>query len=316
MAVQQPSGHATRTFAMNKNMLLKLHRWITLVFALPLIVVIVTGAILSVEPAVTTNPGPVAITADNLTAVLARHDPARQARSLSIRAYAGNISIGGGRGAATHVDLATSTRIDDLGALASLFSTARRLHETLVFNLRWLVTASTAAMLVLIGLGLLMGWPRLRQSLSGWHKGTAWLMLPLVVLSPLTGLLMALGITFAGTPSARGPLPTIVDAVGIIAADYDLATVSWIRARGNVLMARLNDGGEMRVFTVTSDGLVPMARNWPRLIHEGNWGGNLSVLVNAMTALALIVLMTSGLWLWARRRLRPRRVRTASAVEA
>ena len=35
---------------MNRALLLKLHRWITLVFAAPLLVVIVTGVILSIQP--------------------------------------------------------------------------------------------------------------------------------------------------------------------------------------------------------------------------------------------------------------------------
>ena len=150
----------------------------------------------------------------------------------------------------THVDLATNSRIDDPGALAGLFSTSRRLHEALILDLRWLVTASTAAMLVLVGLGVAMGWPRIRNNLSGWHKGTAWLLLPLVVLSPLTGLLMALGVTFAGAPAATTSVPTLpmAEAVRIVAADHDLATVSWIRPRGNALLARLDDDGEMRVF--------------------------------------------------------------------
>jgi uncharacterized iron-regulated membrane protein len=297
---------------MNKNLLHKLHRWITLVFALPLAVVIVTGLILSVEPMVATGPGPVAVTAEGLASVLARHDPGNQARTLFIRGYAGNVSLGGAsRGSMTHVDLATNSRIDNPGALAGLFSSSRRLHEALILDLRWLVTASTAAMLVLICFGIALGWPRIRNNLSGWHKGTAWLFLPLVVLSPLTGLLMALGVTFAGAPAAAPPAPMLpmAEAVRIIAADHDLSTVSWIRPRGNTLLTRLDDDGEMRVFTITRDGLVATSRNWPRLIHEGNWGGALSVLINVVTSLALMTLMGSGLWLWARRRMRPRTAR-------
>ena len=68
---------------MNKNLLLKLHRWITLIFALPLAVVVITGLVLSVEPMIATGPGPVAVTADGLTAVLAKHDPGNQAARSS-----------------------------------------------------------------------------------------------------------------------------------------------------------------------------------------------------------------------------------------
>jgi uncharacterized iron-regulated membrane protein len=301
--------------SMNKYLLLKLHRWITLVFALPLTVVIVTGLVLSFEPLVTAGPGPVPVTADTLAAVLAKHDPGNQARTLFIRGYAGNVSIGGARrGAMTHVDLAANAPIADSGFLPTLFGWSRQLHEKLMLDLGWLVTASTAAMLVLIGLGVAMGWPRLRNNLSGWHKGTAWILLPLVVLSPLTALFMAFGVTFAGSPPAvaSAPMLPMTEAVRLIATDHDIASVSWIRPRGNTLMARLDDDGEARVFTVTRDGLVPAPRNWPRLIHEGNWGGALSVLINVVTSLALIVLMGSGLWLWGRSKLRQRQARIVS----
>lgn len=81
---------------------------------------------------------------------------------------------------------------------------------------------------------------------------------------------------------------------------------------GGALRARVNDGGEMRVFTVTTDGLVPAARNWPRLIHEGNWGGNLSALVNVVTSLAFVLLLSTGLVVWGRRTFRRRRPRAAT----
>jgi hypothetical protein len=174
-------------------------------------------------------------------------------------------------------------------------------------------------MLVLIVFGVLMGLPRLRNSLSGWHKGTAWVLLPLVVLSPLTGLFMALGISFTGTPAIpapKAPALPLAEAVRVIAAEHDLASVGWIRSRGNSQLVRLDDGGEMRVFTVGRDGLTPTARNWPRLIHEGNWGGWLSVLVNVVTSLAMVLLLGSGLWLWTRRQLRPRNARATRTVSA
>lgn len=298
---------------MNKNLLLKLHRWITLVFALPLAVVIVTGLILSFEPAVISwSVEADSTTTENLTAALAKFDPDGKARGVFLRNYAGTASILSAQGP-IHVDLATNSRIDNPGALATLFSTSRGLHEKLLLDLGWLVSASTIAMLVLSVLGILMGWPRLRNSLSGWHKGTAWILLPLVVLSPLTGLAIAFGVTFAGAPPAATtpakPLP-LIDAVRIVAGSHDLSAVSWIRPRGATALARIDVDGEMRVFTVTSDGMKPTPRNWPRAIHEGNWAGLLSALVNVVTSIALMILFATGLTVWARRRFRTRPARS------
>jgi uncharacterized iron-regulated membrane protein len=287
-----------------KPWLLRIHRWTTLVFAIPLFVLIITGLILSFEPMMTgatTAP----ITTDTLAAVLTKHDPGAKARSLFVRAYDGTVSIGGAqRGQFTHVDLTTNDKVAAPGFLASLFSSARRLHEHFLFNLGWIVTASTVAMLVLIALGVVMGWPRLRNTLAGWHKGTGWFLLPLVILSPLTGLALAFGVTFSAPlprPAAATPPITMIEAARIVAASRDLAQVSWIRSLGGALLARLDDNGEMALFAITRDRLKPAARNWPRLLHEGNWDRYLSSGINIVTSLALVLLLSTGLWMWARR---------------
>jgi hypothetical protein len=301
---------------MAKMWLLRIHRWVALALSIPLAVLIVTGLILSVEPIVIdTAARPVS--ADQLNAVLAQHDPDGKARTLMLRSYAGTVSIGGAqRGdGLVNVDLASNQRVDSAGALPDFFLASRRLHEHLIEGFGWLVTTSTIAMLGLILLGTLMGWPKLRNTLSGWHKGAGWLLLPLLILSPLTGLLMAFGVSFAAPlprPANAAPIP-MVDAVRIVGASHDLASLSWIRSRGGVLLARLDDSGEMKLFAVTRDGLLPAARNWPRLIHEGNWAAIVPALLNLVTSLALLLLITTGVWIWARRQLRRRPARTSAA---
>jgi len=297
---------------MLKMWLLRFHRWTTLLFAIPLAVLILTGLVLSFEPMLGGNRGP--LTAETLNAVLAKHDPEAKARALVVRAYAGNVSIGG-RGSAVHVDIASNEKIASPGVLAEVFTTSRRLHETFLMDLGWLVSASTFALLALIAIGVLMGWPRLRNTLAGWRKGTGWLLLPLLIASPLTGLFLAFGITFAAPlpqPPADSPV-SLQAAVRIVGSAHDLANVAWIRPLGGPLRARVNDGGEMRVFTVTREGLVPTARNWPRLVHEGNWGGSLSALINVAISAAFILLLSTGLVIWARRKFRRRAPRLAAA---
>ena len=312
--------NAESRFVMLKMWLLRIHRWITLVFALPLAIVIVTGLILSVEPMVVGAAAPGAVTADTLGALLAEHDPGAKARMLVVRAYAGVVSIGG-RADAVHVDIASGEKVGGPGALADAFMTSRRMHETLLADLGWLVTASTIALLVLIAIGIAMGWPRIRNTLAGWHKGFGWFLLPLLILSPLSGLAIAFGVTFQspptpaanGTPAASAPV-TLAEAVRIVGARHDLSRVTWIRPRGAGLMARLDDGGEMKVFGVTRDGLVPAGRNWPRLIHEGNWSGLAGPLINVVTSIGLVGLLGTGLVLWARRKLRRKPARVLAAA--
>lgn len=295
--------------------LLRLHRWITLTLSIPLAVLILTGLVLSFEPMVQQNVrAPLA--ADTLDSVLAKHDPTGAARSLVVRGYAGIVSIGGARrGDATHVDLSSNERVASAGALPEIFNASRRLHETLLLDLGWLVTASTIALLILIAIGAAMGWPRLRNTLSGWHKGIGWFLLPLLILSPLTGLFLAFGWSLAGPPalaqSARAvPLR---EAVKLVAKERDLGQVIWIRSMGPRLLVRLNDGGEMRVFAVTNQGLTATSRNWPRLLHEGNWLGVTSALINVVISIGLVGLLSTGLIIWARRRFRRRQRRAVTA---
>lgn len=305
--------------SMFKPWLLRLHRWTTLTFALPLAALVLTGLILSFEPIVAGKTSG-HLAAETLGAILAKHDPDEKARALIVRSQAGNVSI---RDPETnrmiHVDLASNEKIASPGALANFFTTSRRLHETFLLDLRWLVSLSTAAMLVLIAIGVLMGWPRLSNSLSGWHKGVGWFVLPLLIISPLTGLFIAFGITFAsppGNPTAKTAPVSLQEAVRVVGDAHDLANVVWIRPFGNTLRARINDGGEMRVFTVSGDGLTATSRNWPRLIHEGNWAGGLSALINVVTSAALVALLSTGLLLWARRKFRRRKPRMRAAPPA
>ena len=298
---------------MLKNWLYRFHRWLTFMFSVPLAIIILSGLILSFEP-ITIDAGSTPVSAEAIAAVLAKHDPGGRARSLVMRPYTGTVSIGGAqRGKAINVDLATNERVPSPGGLAALFTTARRLHERLLIDWGWLVTASTFAMLILFALGTLMGWPRLRNSLAGWHKGTGWFLLPLLIMSPLTGLLLAYNITFASPlpQLAAGTAPVnLAQAAAIVSETYNLGQVSWIRPLGGTLAAQINDNGEMRVFTVTRIGLSPADRNWPRLIHEGNWSRYLAPGANIVISAALVLLLCTGIWMWARRKLRPRPART------
>ena len=74
------------------------------------------------------------------------------------------------------------------------------------------------------------------------------------------------------------------------------------------------EAGEYRGYAVTRAGLVATPRNWPRLLHEGNWGGVWSGWLNVALSLVILVLMATGVWIWAKRRSRKRRPRAGSGA--
>lgn len=286
--------------------LLKLHRWTTLIFAVPLLVIIVTGLILSVQPILQhASIAPGSLTADRLLAYLQQYDPAGAARNLSIDPYERRMTLGT-PGGPVEIDLDTGRRAETPASpLARLFQESRRIHERLLFGLSPLVPISTGAMLLLALLGVLMGLPKFRNSLSGWHKGVAWVMLPLVVVSPLTGLALTFGISMTSPPPRGAALP-LADTIRAVAAVTDPSNLLLVGVRGGRPLVRTMENGEMRAYAATPDGLRPMERNWPRLVHEGNWRGIWSGLVNVLTSLALIALLGTGLLIWARRTFRRR----------
>jgi uncharacterized iron-regulated membrane protein len=294
-----------------KAWFLKLHRWIALVFALPLLFVLGTGLILSVEPWLVTGAiAPNSLTPGGIEALLSQHDPAGRAMSLVYRSFDGTLTIGAGRGSrGIIVDAVTGEVKSGPSTLANVLGTARQIHERLMFDLGWLVAGSSMAMLALATLGVLMGWPRIANSLAGWHKATAWGLLPFIVLSPLTGLLISFGVTFSSPPppAARGASVTLLEAVRIVGRDHDLSSLVWLRtSRGGQFLARLVEGGEYTVYAVTPGGAVALPRNWPRLWHEGNFAAVWPALINLATAIAIAGLLVTGLWIWSRRQFRKR----------
>lgn len=289
---------------MIKPLLFRLHRWITFIFALPLLAIILTGLVLSFEPMVQVSAiKPQSVDASRVIDLVKQHDPDGKARGISINAAERRITLQGAD--AAEIDLVSGATVTEKSALPALFLWARRNHEHLLGQ-SWLVISSTIGLVVIMCLGILMGLPRLRNSLSGWHKGTAWFTLPLIVLSPLTGLCLAFGWTFQASPpplrSAR--LVLLPEAVSIVARSHDLAQVTSIRTRGRFLMARIFEGGELRAYAVNGDDLVPLPRNWPRSIHEGNWSAMIAGSLNILTSVALLGLLSTGLLLWTRRKLR------------
>jgi hypothetical protein len=297
---------------------LRFHRWITLLFAVPLLVVIVTGLVLSFEPLAQRAALGQPLTTERVLGFLSEHDAARKATGLSIRRYEQSLTIAGaGPDGEVEIDLTTGAPSVDDGSFAwsEVFRTARQMHEHLLLDLEWLVIASTIAMLAVVLLGLLMGLPRLRNTLGGWHNVSAWAILPIAVISPLTGLAIAFGVSF--TTPAAGPRPErlpIHEAVALIGASHDIADLTSLRVRGGRLLARIYVGGELKGFTVSKAGLVAAPTNWPRALHEGNWHAVWGSVINIVASLVFIGLWTTGLIILAKRSLRKRQPRRREAA--
>ena len=86
--------------------------------------------------------------------------------------------------------------------------------------------------------------------------------------------------------------------MSVIAERHDLSDLIWLRERGGQQLARLWDGQEARIFSVTSEGLQPASRNFARLVHKGNFLGAWSGFLNVLISMALVTSLTTGLWMF------------------
>jgi uncharacterized iron-regulated membrane protein len=291
---------------MFKSWLLRFHRWITLFFAVPLLIVVATGLVLSIEPLMQQSALEKPLTKADLLGYLAKHDPQGKATGLAIRSYENSLTIdGAGEDGETEIDLTSGeVMAEEAGFSWSEFlRKTRRLHDSLLMDMAWVVTASTFAMMALIVLGILMGLPRLKNTIGGWHNLAAWITLPMVILSPLTGLLMVYGINFLTPPVGARPEPiSIREAVEVLGDKVDFAGMTSLRPRGSRgMLARVFVEDGLANYSVQKTGLTLLPTNWPRAIHEGTWSRSLAPSLNILVSVVFIGLWFTGMFIWVRR---------------
>jgi len=288
----------------------QLHRWVALVFSLPLLILAVTGFLLSFEPLLNSlSRGSDDLNAARVSELLQAVDPQGKAKIVTHRGYEGTLEIAGPGLPPVVVDIATGDATHH-GAIASTLILAREIHRAFVGDLNWLVIASTFAMAALIGLGLLMGWPRLANTMNGWHRVSAWIGMPLLAITTVTGLLMSFGVTMGGggaAPMSLGRLGapmSMQQTVQAVEAQQDLSPMAWIRPAGPRIMMRYAESGRFQGYFVTPDDVVPVPRNIPRAIHEGLWSIPLGLAMNLVVSVLTTGLIVTGFLIWLRARRR------------
>lgn len=297
------------TVARFRSVLRQLHRWIALALTPVFVLVILSGAVLALKPVLTAAPAAsVSVSAETVAEALIKIDPRGRATGVIVSPDASTLRVTSKNPVGPSGQYALST-----GELTAsqpgpdVFAVVLDLHKNLLLGLGIVVEIAAYAMTVLIVMGLLLGLPRLRNTLAGWHLGIGWLALPLVLLAPLTGALMALHIGGPELPRVQGGPPVaLAAAITRVAEQGDGAAV---------LSARRFRGGSALVFTagpdgqvvrmVQPDGSVNRLSGGPGLVHElheGTWGGAWSAGISFVGALALAGLTGTGAWGWWRRR--------------
>jgi sulfite reductase (NADPH) flavoprotein alpha-component len=219
--------------------LLRLHRWISLILAPLFLVILVSGALLALEPILGVGAAQPAATVDaaTLARTLARFDSAGTARALMVEPDGTMAEMRfGHRMPPVQIDIASGTVLAE-GERESFFGMLHELHEGLLIGAKPVVEWSAWAMVGLVLAGPFLAWPRLRNTLSGWHGVIGWILFPLVLLPAGTEVLRTLDVGRPALvePASSSPSVPWSDAIARAAAVADLSRLESAR--------RLSGGG-------------------------------------------------------------------------
>ncbi|WP_028536230.1 PepSY domain-containing protein [Paludibacterium yongneupense] len=284
--------------------ILRIHRWLALALAPVFLLILLSGAVLAFKPMVQATQTPAPLSVPALISTLHTIDPHDMARQLSLSGDGKTITLMT-RGAGPNGSYDVRTASPRAPAF-DIFDVALRLHKRLLLGTGAIVQFASYIMVAIIFLGLLLGWPKLRNTLGGWHAGLAWLALPLTLLTPVTALLMILHLGRPSLPpAAPGPAMTVTAAIAAANGQMDLSHLTQARVlRGNVMLSIASPTGTVSAFVPRSGPIVQTRSGlgWVRMLHEGTWAGAWSGLINLLSALILTALTVTGILGWWHRR--------------
>lgn len=319
-----PVSFAPLSFARVRPTLIALHRWIGLVLTPIFLVIILSGAVLSVRPMLgSAQPragAGASVDASALAALVDRLEAGGQVSAVSVADGGRAVSV---TSSAPEIagtwDLATRAHTPAPAGGIDVFRTAENLHKSLLLGLGIVVEAASFLMLAIMVAGPFLAWLRFRNSLIGWHMAVGWCLLPVTLVAPVTAAMLILGI---GT-GPRPQLPRVKQPVAIGAA---IATAARELDTSRLVMARRFRGGTVMIrvagpgggnFVVTDTGVTPLVGG-PGLvkqIHEGTWAGAWSGSLNLAISIALAGLTVTGFVSWFRRWRRDRAAPLATGAE-
>lgn len=300
--------------------LISLHRWAGLILAPIFLIVILSGAVLSFRPIVGSfAPPPVATTVDAtaLSALVGRLDGQSKVTGLAIADAGRSVDVTAADAAvAGRWEIASGTRLAAAAPKGfDVFAVAEQIHKQLLVGLGLVVEIAAWIMVGLVLVGPFLAWLHFRNTVIGWHTAVGWVLFPLVLMAPLTGVLMTLHVGEGSTPLPRATRPVgVAEALAIAAPTADLSGLVSARPfRGGTVMLQTRST-EPAIWVVTDEKPVRLTGG-PSLvkeIHEATWGGVWSGGLNFVASLALLGLAVTGPWSWLARRRRNRAVEVSA----
>lgn len=303
---------------MAKHVLVLVHRWLTLVLLPFILFLIVTGGLLALRPVVvdlTSGPpaeAPMAV--EDAASLVRLLDPDQRARSLYLEEPATAVLEFTRQGQRETIafDIETALPLETRLQGAEFFHHVADLHKHFVSGWEVVLEIATWGLLVIVLVGPVLAWPRLKNTVLGWHMALGWGFFPVMMVLSITAVLLLLNIGGPTLPEVdrtpgRFPLPIALEQA---ARDVGLTHVERVRTMksAGVVVHGFVENRPV-VLIATRQGTTEVSAH-PGLLdelHTGTWAGGWSGALYALTSLVMVGLVGTGLWSWGRRRLSNRR---------
>ncbi|MBA4501735.1 PepSY domain-containing protein [Marinobacterium marinum] len=282
--------------------LLQVHRWLALLLTPVFLLITLTGMVLAFKPIMADLSAPPyagAVDTARLTSMLERVPSAESITALERSSVSGQWIVPG----VGEYRVGDAVRVGDVpvDASADFFAWVKDLHKRLLLDMGWLVEWVTYAMVAIMVVGVLLGWPKFSRSLIGWHQWLGAWLLPVAIMLPLTGVLMSLhiGRPDLGLQKGVGATP-LVQGIQQAADRHDISAMTSARRfkSGSVLIQTPDQAWVVSGTQVTP---VDLASNLPKQLHEGLWAGWVSGVFNILTGGLVAGLTLTGGLSWLRR---------------
>ena len=305
------------SFAVRKirHYFLSMHRWIAIILFPAMIIMILTGAVLSLKPVLSdfsTRSAPElrqSFSIGHLVDFLEKTDPSHSASLMNLSADGRTLSLGG-RGqniVSGNFDLETGKSVP-MAFSEKVFSAAKNIHVKLFTGMRSASHYVSWAMLAVLVIGPFLVWPRIRNNILGWHFGLGLILLPVFIFVPLSGIFLdtalfsSKGSTEEYTSSDKIVPVSIPEAIMFAIPHTDIQNIMSVRKTQDAVTLSVATKEGIKQYHVFKDALVAAdGAGLIKQLHMGIWAGKWSGLLNLLICLALFIVTSTGIWLWVRR---------------
>ncbi|QIZ76223.1 PepSY-associated TM helix domain-containing protein [Ferrimonas lipolytica] len=286
--------------------MLRWHRYLALLFSVPIFILIFTGAILATIPLLRDYPGPPPL--EQVKAAVTKFEQVPY-QYLMFRNDIGEARLVSMSAAGMSMDSASlySGELIEAKPMERFYVIVRHIHKTFLSDHQWLVELSTWALLVVLLSGaIIVTRYRRRTTMIGWHYGLAVVVLvPLLAMTVSSLVMLQKHKQLKATPTAMAANASSVMGKSqseSVALDVDQLFTVLTQHNAKTISSIQKSNGDYSVTFVDQDGLAkrydgdamttlpPSTGKFWSEVHLGSWGGVASIGLYAACSYSAVLL--------------------------